>query len=47
MHRLSGLTRPFPLVQDAELAYNSLLDQMRKYSLIVVGDYRTVTFKAF
>ena len=36
-----------PLAQDAELAYNSLLSEMRKYSLIVVGDYRTVTFKAF
>eukprot|EP00324_Dicrateria_rotunda_P006179 CAMPEP_0206154076 /NCGR_PEP_ID=MMETSP1474-20131121/1091_1 /ASSEMBLY_ACC=CAM_ASM_001110 /TAXON_ID=97495 /ORGANISM="Imantonia sp., Strain RCC918" /LENGTH=198 /DNA_ID=CAMNT_0053552119 /DNA_START=35 /DNA_END=631 /DNA_ORIENTATION=- len=33
--------------KDVESAYESLLREMRKYSLIVVGDYRTVTFKAF
>jgi len=33
--------------QDAEEAYEALIKQIRKYSLILVGDYRTVTFKAF
>merc|ERR1719230_17808 len=32
---------------DAEAAYEALLKEIRQYSLIVVGDYRTVTFKAF
>jgi hypothetical protein len=34
-------------LQDAEEAYEALIKQIRKYSLILVGDYRTVTFKAF
>jgi len=33
--------------KDAELAYQSLLNEVDKYSRIVVGDYRTVTYKAF
>eukprot|EP00966_Prymnesium_polylepis_P134561 3110196-Prymnesium_polylepis.1 len=36
-----------PPPQDAELAYQSLLNEVDKYSRIVVGDYRTVTYKAF
>jgi len=32
---------------DAQAAYDALIKEIRQYSLIVVGDYRTVTFKAF
>jgi len=33
--------------KDVEFAYEALIKEIRKYSLILVGDYRTVTFKAF
>jgi len=33
--------------KDAQAAFEALLKVMRENSLIVVGDYRTVTFKAF
>jgi len=33
--------------KDVVDAYESLIKEIRQYSLIVVGDYRTVTFKAF
>jgi len=33
--------------KDVEDAYQALVNQIDKYSRIVVGDYRTVTYKAF
>ncbi|KAL1520348.1 hypothetical protein AB1Y20_021938 [Prymnesium parvum] len=33
--------------KDAEAAYEALIKEVRQYSLIQLGDYRTVTFKAF
>ena len=31
----------------AELAYEALIKQIRKYSVIQLGDYRRVEFQAF
>ena len=34
-------------LQDTVAAYEALIKEIRQYSLIQLGDYRTVTFKAF
>ena len=40
-------TRSRPPMAGAELAYDSLIKELRKYTIIQLGDYRRVEFNAF